>query len=148
MGRDKYADILRSACADAGLHTAYRVDDAQPTGRCGVVITGHDRSMCTHLAAANEYRLEHLKSPDVWSAVQKAGVYYVGGYHLTVCVPAVMALAEEAAEKDKVRFVVFAFRGLSVCLSAYTGRCGSIRSSERASERASPAAPNPLPSAA
>ena len=29
-------------------------------------------------------------------------MYYVGGFHLTVCVPAVMALAEEAAAKDKV----------------------------------------------
>jgi len=29
-------------------------------------------------------------------------VYYVGGYHLTVCVPAAMALAEEAAAKNKI----------------------------------------------
>jgi len=103
VGRDRYADILASACRDAGLRTEYRVDDAQPTGRCGVIITGHDRSMCTHLAAANEYKLDHLRSPPVWDAVQKARVYYVGGYHLTVCVPAVMALAEEAAGRDKVR---------------------------------------------
>jgi len=107
VGRDKYADILASACRDAGLRTEYRVDDSQPTGRCGVIITGHDRSMCTHLAAANEYKLEHLQSPHVWAAVQKARVYYVGGYHLTVCVPAVMALAEEAAREDKVRFLFF-----------------------------------------
>jgi len=103
VGRDRYADILASACRDAGLRTEYRVDDAQPTGRCGVIITGNDRSMCTHLAAANEYKLDHLRSPPVWDAVQKARVYYVGGYHLTVCVPAVMALAEEAAGRDKVR---------------------------------------------
>ncbi len=58
--------------------------------------------MCTHLAAANEYKLEHLKQPEVWAVVEKARAYYVGGYHLTVCVPAVMALAEEAAAKNKV----------------------------------------------
>jgi len=102
VGRDKYADILTAACRDAGLRTEYRVDDSQPTGRCGVIITGHDRSMCTHLAAANEYKLEHLKQPEVWAVVEKARAYYVGGYHLTVCVPAVMALAEEAAAKNKV----------------------------------------------
>jgi adenosine kinase len=56
----------------------------------------------THLAAANEYKVEHLKQPHIWSLVEKAQYYYVGGYHLTVCVPAILALAEEAAAKNKV----------------------------------------------
>jgi adenosine kinase len=34
--------------------------------------------------------------------VEAARVYFVGGYHLTVCPEAVMALAEEAAAKNKV----------------------------------------------
>lgn len=102
VGRDKYADILKEACDKAGIHTEYRVDDVQPTGRCGVIITGHNRSLVTHLAAANEYKIDHLKQPHIWSLVEKAQVYYVGGYHLTVCVPAIKALAEEAAAKNKV----------------------------------------------
>ncbi|OJJ48855.1 hypothetical protein ASPZODRAFT_1332679 [Penicilliopsis zonata CBS 506.65] len=102
VGRDKYADVLREACEKAGVHTEYRVDETQPTGKCGVVITGHNRSMCTHLAAANEYKLDHLKQPHIWSLVEKAQVYYVGGFHLTVCVPAILALAEEAAAKNKI----------------------------------------------
>ncbi|KAJ9244352.1 hypothetical protein DTO169E5_1957 [Paecilomyces variotii] len=101
VGRDKYADILRDACKQAGVHTEYRVDDTQPTGKCGAIITGHNRSLVTHLAAANEYKLEHLKQPHIWSLVEKAKVYYVGGFHLTVCVPAILALAEEAAAKNK-----------------------------------------------
>jgi adenosine kinase len=103
VGRDKYAETLRKACDEAGLATEYRIDDEQPTGRCGVVITGHDRSMCTDLAAANCYKIDHLKQPRIWDLVEKAKVYYVGGFHLTVCVEAIMALAEEAAkEEDKV----------------------------------------------
>ncbi|KUM64638.1 hypothetical protein ACN42_g2455 [Penicillium freii] len=101
IGKDKFGDILKKTCEEAGVHTEYRVDEVQPTGKCGVVITGHDRSMCTHLAAANEYKLEHLKQPEIWSLVEKAQVYYVGGYHLTVCVPAILALGEEAAAKNK-----------------------------------------------
>ncbi|EQL31979.1 adenosine kinase [Blastomyces dermatitidis ATCC 26199] len=101
VGKDKYADILQEACNKAGLRTEYRVDVTQPTGRCGVIITGHERSLCTHLAASNEYKLDHLKQPHIWSLVEKAKVYYVGGYHLTVCVPAILALAEEAATKNK-----------------------------------------------
>ena len=58
--------------------------------------------MCTHLAAANEYKIDHLKSPPIWSLVKNAKYYYVGGYHLTVCPPAIMALAEEAARDNKV----------------------------------------------
>ncbi|EYE93424.1 adenosine kinase [Aspergillus ruber CBS 135680] len=102
VGKDKYADLLKDACTKAGVHTEYRVDDVQPTGKCGVIITGHNRSMCTHLAAANEYKPEHLKQPQIWSLVEKAQIYYVGGYHLTVSVPAILALAEEAAAKNKI----------------------------------------------
>ncbi|MCJ1486480.1 adenosine kinase, partial [Schaereria dolodes] len=101
VGSDPTASQLLSACATAGLHTEYLVSTTHPTGRCGVIITGHNRSMCTHLAAANEYQLSHLTSPRIWALVQKARVYYVGGFHLTVCVPAVLALAEEAAREDK-----------------------------------------------
>lgn len=85
----------------AGLRVEYRVDKKEKTGRCGVVITGHDRSMVTDLAAANHYDLEHLKSPEVWKLVEGATHYFVGGYHLTVCPPAIQALAEEAAKNNK-----------------------------------------------
>lgn len=102
VGKDKYADILLRTCAEAGLRVEYLEDQTHPTGRCGVVITGHDRSMVTDLAAANEYKVEHLKSPEIWKLVEQAQYFYVGGYHLTVCVPAIMALAEEAAAKNKV----------------------------------------------
>lgn len=102
VGKDKYADILEKASTDQGLRVEYRRDENEPTGRCGVVITGHDRSLCTHLAAANCYKLDHLKQPEIWKLVEAAQFYYVGGYHLTVCPPAAQALAEEAAAKNKV----------------------------------------------
>lgn len=102
VGRDKYADILHDAVKQAELRVEYRIDEEHPTGRCGVIITGHDRSMCTDLAAANYYKIEHLKQPEIWKLVENAKVYYVGGYHLTVCVEAIMALAEQAAKNNKV----------------------------------------------
>jgi adenosine kinase len=100
VGKDKYADILADAAKEAGLEVRYRVDETAPTGRCGVVVTGHDRSLVTDLAAANCYKLDHLK--EHWDIVEKSKAYFVGGYHLTVCVPAIMALAEEAAKENKV----------------------------------------------
>ncbi|KAJ5908528.1 hypothetical protein N7495_001210 [Penicillium taxi] len=101
IGNDKFGETLKRTCEEAGVHTEYRIDETQPTGKCGAVITGHNRSLCTHLAAANEYKLEHLKQPQIWSLVEKAQYYFVGGFHLTVCVPAILALAEEAAVKNK-----------------------------------------------
>lgn len=102
VGKDNYADLLRQKNEEAGVRSEYRIEESQPTGRCGVIITGHNRSMCTHLAAANEYKIDHLKSPEIWKLVEHAEIYYVGGYHFTVCPPAIMALAEEAVAKNKV----------------------------------------------
>ncbi|KAK2064231.1 pfkB family carbohydrate kinase [Colletotrichum caudatum] len=102
VGDDKYAAILHDAVKTAGLRVEYRVDPKIATGRCGVVITGHNRSMCTELGAANHYDLEHLTSPDVWKLVEGAQAYYVGGYHFTVCPPAIQKLAEEAAKNNKI----------------------------------------------
>ena len=82
-GDDKYSAIMTDATKAAGLRTEYRVDPSLKTGRCGVVITGHNRSLCTDLGAANHYDLDHLKKPEIWSLVENAQVYYVGGYHFT-----------------------------------------------------------------
>ena len=101
VGDDRYAAILRDPVRSAGIRVEYRIDPKLPTGRCGVVVTGHNRSMCTDLGAANRYDLEHLKSPDVWALVGGAEVYYVGGYHLTVSPEAIMELARQAAARDK-----------------------------------------------
>ncbi|RMJ22912.1 adenosine kinase [Aspergillus sp. HF37] len=102
VGRDSYADALLAACQQAGVQAEYHVDDAHPSGRCGAVITDQNRSLCTELGAANHYKLNHLKQPRIWDIVQKAKVYFVGGYHLTVCPEAALALAQEAAAHNKV----------------------------------------------
>ncbi|KAI0540808.1 Ribokinase-like protein [Xylaria digitata] len=105
VGDDKYAAILRDAVKQVGLRVEYRVDPTTPTGRCGAIITGANRSLCTELGAANLYDIEHLKKPEIWSLAENAEFYYVGGFHFTVCPPAIMALGEEAAAKNKV-FIV------------------------------------------
>lgn len=107
MGNDSYADNLRTSCQKAGVRTEYLVDETHPTGRCGVVITEKNRSLCTELGAANHYKLEHLKRPEIWNLVESAHIFFVGGYHLTVCPEAALALAKEAATKNKVEDFLF-----------------------------------------
>ncbi|CAZ81449.1 unnamed protein product [Tuber melanosporum] len=60
-GQDTFGEALTSVCLKEGVLTKYRIEKDQPTGRCGVIITGHHRSMVTDLAAANHYKLEHLE---------------------------------------------------------------------------------------
>jgi len=102
VGKDAGADQLIDACSTReGVRTEYHVDPDHPTGRCAVIITGIERSLVTDLAAANHYKLAHLKSPKVWELVNNAEFFYIGGFHLTVCVPAILALGEHAAETNK-----------------------------------------------
>lgn len=102
VGKDKYADQLRESNDREGLRAEYLVDENTPTGTCAVILSNNDRSLCTRLGAANNYKLEHLKSPEIWKFVEDAKYFYVGGFHLTVCVPAILALGEHAAENNKV----------------------------------------------
>ncbi|KAK9386798.1 Ribokinase-like protein [Lipomyces mesembrius] len=102
VGEDKFSDFLREANKKEGLYSAYLVEKDQPTGKCAVIVTGTDRSLVTDLSAANHYKIDHLKSPEIWKFVEDAQYYYVGGFHLTVCVPAILALGQHAAETNKV----------------------------------------------
>lgn len=106
--------MLKDSCTSEGVDTDFRVDEKLSTGRCGVIITGHNRSLCTSLGAANAYMLDHLRTPSVWEKVRRSKIFYVEGYHLTACVPAALALAEEAVEKKKARHL-FRFTRSSVC---------------------------------
>lgn len=101
-GDDAYSTELRKANDEAGVFSNYMVHKDIPTGKCAALITGHHRSLVTDLAAANHYKLEHLKSPENWKYVEEAKVFYVGGFHLTVCPPAINALGDYAAESNKV----------------------------------------------
>ncbi|KAK9470282.1 Ribokinase-like protein [Dipodascopsis tothii] len=102
VGDDKFGKLLAEANGREGVRSEYLIDPTTPTGKCAVVVTGQNRSMVTDLSAANNYKLEHLKSPEVWKFVEGAKAYYVGGFHLTVCVPAILALGEHAAANDKI----------------------------------------------
>lgn len=102
VGKDVYAELLTKANTEAGVFSNYMVQEDIPTGKCAALITGTNRSLVTDLAAANHYKLEHLKAPENWKFVEEAKVFYVGGFHLTVCPPAINALGEHAAETNKV----------------------------------------------
>ncbi|KAJ3209260.1 adenosine kinase [Dinochytrium kinnereticum] len=102
IGNDEYGNRLKTVAAEDGLRTEYMVNQEVPTGKCGVLITGHHRSLVTDLQAANTYTIEHLKKPEIMALVENAKYFYVGGYFLTVSPETANFVAEHAAAKNKV----------------------------------------------
>jgi adenosine kinase len=102
VGSDDAGATLKKAAATDGLKTIYYKSPTVPTGRCAVLITGIQRSLCTDLLAANEYKIAHLQTPEVWASVEAAKFFYVGGYFLTVSPDSALEVAKHAAETKKV----------------------------------------------
>ena len=101
VGADKYADELRRVAAADGVDVRYHVDDSAPTGTCAACIVGGERSLVANLAAANNYKIDHLNKPENWAVVEAARVFYSAGFFITVSPESMMTVAKHAAENDK-----------------------------------------------
>ncbi|EIN14291.1 Ribokinase-like protein [Punctularia strigosozonata HHB-11173 SS5] len=102
VGDDELAEQLRAANKREGLAEVYQVKKGEKTGACAVVITGHHRSLCTTLRAAEKFEKSHLESPEVAPLVQGAQYYYVEGYFLTHGTDSVVEVAKKSSEEGKV----------------------------------------------
>src|SRR4051794_5901523 len=72
VGNDSFSKELRKAAEESGVHLEYLVDPVAPTGTCAVVITDKHRSLVANLGAANCYKIDHLRRPEIWTYVEKA----------------------------------------------------------------------------
>ncbi|KNC46749.1 adenosine kinase [Thecamonas trahens ATCC 50062] len=102
VGSDEYATKLSEAAAHDGVRVEYLVDEATPTGTCGCLITGKNRSLVANLSAANNYKADHLQSEAIWSLVTQAQIFYSAGFHLTVSPEAMLNMARHAADTNKI----------------------------------------------
>jgi len=80
IGNDEYGKKMEEACAKDGVKTAYMVDETTPTGCCAVLVNKSERSLCTNLKAANNYKEEFLQKPEVWKLVEDAKIIYSAGF--------------------------------------------------------------------
>lgn len=101
IGEDKNAVIMSQKAKEVGLSTAYQIDEKAPTGTCAVLITGKDRSLVAHLAAANNFNVSHLDDAVNWSIVEKAQIYYISGFFFTVCPEAIQRIAKYSAANNR-----------------------------------------------
>ena len=84
-------------CEIEGVHVNYMVDEATPTGTCGVLVNGGERSFCAALNAANNYKIAHLEQPENWKLAEDAKFYYSAGFFLTVSPDSMLKVAKHAA---------------------------------------------------
>jgi len=99
IGKDANGDKLKQACETDGVKASYMVDESTPTGVCATLITGIERSLCTNLNAANNYKASHCQQPENWKLVEEAGIVYSAGFFVTVS-PEAIKLASEQKVKD------------------------------------------------
>ncbi|KAJ3554033.1 hypothetical protein NM688_g3312 [Phlebia brevispora] len=102
VGNDDLAEQLKAANKREGLAQVYQVKEGEKTGACGVIITGHNRSLVTTLRAAEKFEKAHLSSPEVAPLVDAAKVYYVEGFFLTHGSESALELSKKASEASKV----------------------------------------------
>jgi len=96
VGDDDFAAAMRSACGKDGVQCAYMVDPSTPTGCCAVLVSDNERSLCTNLKAANNYKASHLQEPDNLAILENAKIIYSAGFFITVSPESIKLAAETA----------------------------------------------------
>jgi adenosine kinase len=98
VGKDPTAQKMKECVAKDGVNAVYMECD-KPTGRCAVCITGVERSLCAHLSAANEYKVDHLQ--ENMAILQKAKIVYSSGFFTTGSPDSLAILSKTCLEGDK-----------------------------------------------
>lgn len=102
VGKDANADLMKAECAKAGVQTLYMVDESAPTGSCACCILGKERSLCTNLHAANNYKETHLQEASNWAIASGAKITYSAGFFITVSPPSIKLASMEAAKNGNL----------------------------------------------
>jgi len=102
IGNDEFGKKMEEACAKDGVKTAYMVDETTPTGSCAVLVNKSERSLCTNLKAANNYKEEFLQKPEVWKLVEDAKIIYSAGFFITVSPESMRLASAEAAKRGTI----------------------------------------------
>jgi len=102
IGEDAFGTQLKDSATSDGVLAHYMVDKETPTGTCAVLVKDGERSLIANLAAANNFKPEHLETEQAKEIIAASKVYYSAGFFLTVSVEALTTVATEFAAKGKV----------------------------------------------
>lgn len=96
VGNDEYARKLEEEARADGVNVVYQINESLPTGTCAVALTGHHRSLCANLAAANSFTVDHIMKPKNREILNNAKYFYITGFFLTASAVTVQAVAKHA----------------------------------------------------
>lgn len=101
IGKDKNGTEMKKLLQDEGIIGLYEESKTNPTGICGVLVNGGERSLVTYLGAANDYTLDHLRFK-VWESMEEAQILYSSSFFLTVCPQASQTVGEHCTKTNKL----------------------------------------------
>ncbi|XP_003379225.1 adenosine kinase 2 [Trichinella spiralis] len=101
IGGDHFGHVLRVKAEEVGMNAIYQIRPKEKTGTCATCIVGQSRSLCAHLAAANLFSVDYLELQENWKLIEKARYFYVAGFFMSSCLPAIYKIAEHADNASK-----------------------------------------------
>ncbi|WWC58996.1 uncharacterized protein I303_101542 [Kwoniella dejecticola CBS 10117] len=102
VGEDDLKQTLLSANEAEGVQSAYQTQPAPArTGACAVILSNHDRSLCTTLRAAEMFTPSHLSTPEISQLIDGAKYFYIEGFFLTHGLESALEVAKQASSKGK-----------------------------------------------
>lgn len=101
VGKDESAEILREKVAEDGVDVRYQVDPHKPTGRCAVLVSGHNRSLVASHKASKSFTIDFLDSEDNWEVLTECKIFYCAAYFVNTCIEAMERIGKYASENEK-----------------------------------------------
>ena len=98
IGKDAFGTHLKAAAAKDGVNALYMEDDTTPTGTCAVLIKDKERSLVANIAAANNFKIDHLSTDAMQAVIKGSKLVYSAGFFLTVSPASMIAAGKHAAE--------------------------------------------------
>jgi len=102
VGEDENGAKLKAACEKDGVNASYMVDTQTPTGTCATLVVGIERSLCTNLNAANNYKVDHANQPENLKVIQEAKIIYSAGFFITVSPDSIKLASRQQAETGNI----------------------------------------------
>lgn len=101
VGKDSYSEQLTKCAQNDGVNVQYLVDEKTPTGTCAVLVKDGERSLIANLAAANNYKVDHLEKEGIKALWEDATFYYMAGFFATVSQDTILKIAKHSLENKK-----------------------------------------------
>jgi adenosine kinase len=102
IGNDEFGQTLEKCAEKDGVRAHYMKNPETPTGTCAVLVNGGERSLIANLSAANTFKVSHLDTPQAIEMVERAKLFYMAGFFLTVSVESILRVGKHAAENNKI----------------------------------------------